>query len=293
MFIDIKRHDDWTQKDYFAYKALSNSDLKLMQDDPLLLKLSKEGKLNRNVSDAMTLGSAFDDFVLSPHLFKKNWKVIEDGEVPTTDNQKEFVRLIISGFEPSEAMASAYKKATMSGEEMYEMFKGFIELSAGSGKISRTMMTKIETMFHNLQEHEEALRIIADSDHQVCFTGIHEETGLEVKGMLDMLSKDGRFETDLKSTSEKWERIHLNWFKNRGYDTQRAMYAGLSGAVQTNLLICNTEGRNNAKLFDVTDHLETATKKLDRLIKEYDYRVLNDAWKHGIYYYSNGGYEYL
>jgi hypothetical protein len=293
MFVDIKRHDGWSQKDYFEYNALSNSDLKLMREDPLLLKLSKEGKLHRPVSDAMILGSAYDDFVLSPHLFEKNWEVVKDGETPTTDNQKEFVRLILAGLEPCEAMAASYKKPTMSGTEMYEMFKGFISMSAGGGKISQTMMNTIEAMFHNLQKHDEAMRLIAESRHQVCFTGIHEETGVEVKGMLDMLSLDGTVETDLKSTSEKWDRVHLNWFKNRGYDTQRAMYTGLSGANQSNLLVCNTEGRNNAKLFDVTDHLFTATKKLDRLINEYDYRVKNDAWEHGIYYYSNGGYEYL
>jgi hypothetical protein len=291
MFVNIKRHDNWTQKDYFAYKALSNSDLKMMQDDPFLLKLSKEGKLNRPVNDAMILGSAFDDFVLSPHLFEKNWQVVEDGEVPTTDNQRKFVELILAGLDPDEAIAEAYKKPTMSGTAMYEMFKNFISLSAGGGKISRTMMTTIETMFYNLQEHEVAMRLIADSEHQVCFTGIHEETGVEVKGMLDMLHPD--LELDLKSTSTPWKKINRFWISDRGYDTQRAMYCGLANRDTTGLLICATEGRNNARLFDVTEYLERATQKLDALIHEYDYRVKNDAWVHGLNYYKNNGWEYL
>jgi hypothetical protein len=46
-------------------------------------------------------------------------------------------------------------------------------------------------------------------------------------------------------------------------------------------------------LFDVTEYLERATQKLDALIHEYDYRVKNDAWVHGLNYYKNNGWEYL
>lgn len=296
MFIDIKRHNDWTQEQYFAHKALSNSDLRVMVDDPLLLKLKMDGKLKDTTSDAMTLGSAFDDYVLSPEQFKDKWKVIEVGEMPTTDNQKEFVRLVLAGLDPDEAISAAYKKPTMSGEEMYRQFAGFINISArGSGreKISTATMGTIEKMFAKLQRHEHAIDVIANSHHQVCFTGIHEETGVGVKGMLDMLSKDGTTETDLKSTSEKWGRINRFWFKGRMFDTQRAMYCGLSGATETNILVCQTEGVHRTGLFDVTGYLPEATRCLNELINEYEYRVKNDAWEHGIDYYFNGGREYL
>jgi hypothetical protein len=292
MFANIKRHGDWTQKDYFAYPALSNSDLKLMIDSPRKLRAKLDGDLPFTVTEPMALGSAYDDYVLSPHLFNERWDVVDVGDMPTTDNQKEFCRLIVAGFEPDEAIGEAYKKAPMTGEQMYALYSGWIRMMAGgSDMISDASMHTIRTMHANLERHEHAMRVIEDSDHQVCFTGIHEETGVEVKGMLDMLSKDGVYETDLKVTSTQRAKINGWWIKDRMYDTQRAMYGALSGARRSGFLVCESIAPHESYLIDYTDHMEYAYNRLNNLIVEYDWRQKNGFWERSMEYHTNGGWE--
>jgi len=158
-------------------------------------------------------------------------------------------------------------------------------------------------MEENTVKMPQALRRVTDSEHQVVYTGIHQDTGVLVKGMLDMLLPDE--ESDLKSTSKPWFEITGRWwFERSGYATQRAIYGALSKKEKSSLVVTRTEGRYDCRVFDTTARVaalkwrggkeqETALGQVDRLIREYDWRERNGYWEGSVEFYTNNGLEVL
>lgn len=300
MFTEIKRHN-WTQSQYFAFDAVSNSTLTRMDSDP--------SRTHDRIfeSSAMRLGTAFDQYLLDPETFKSEWTVIETDNTPSEGNQTEFAKLVLSGTGYEEAYRQSYVRYNEDkAKELYDSLEGWFFLKGSPKAISSADMKRLETMrasVYSLPKAVESIeRASRDGGFQVCFTGRHEETGLLCKGMLDIL--DENVEIDVKSTSSRWSQITKKWVEDRGYDTQRAMYAGLSGADASRLLIARTEDKMDARYFDVTARInammwrggrerETAFDKLDRLIREYKWRTEKNKWDHTMNYYANGGVEIL
>lgn len=287
MFVDIERHDDWTPADYFACDAVSNSLLARMVKDPA----TTFDKIEPN--DAMKLGSAADEFILTPERFEKNYTVVRDVAAPSGKNQSDFCSAIIAGKTPEEAMDAAYKKPPMPADEMYEMFRGWIELQTNPYALSEASQRTLNRLKENVMSHMAAAEIVRHGAKQVCYTGTHESTGVRVKGMIDVLWDD--MEVDLKTTSSKWEQVNRFWLRDRSYHTQRAMYTQLSGATSTAIIVVQTTGRHRCRVFDLTANLmeENWVGILDQRIREYAWRKENGYWDHAVQYYTNRGYETL
>lgn len=298
MFTDVRQRN-WTAEEYFAYPAVSNSDLTLMQGDPLQLMLRIDGKRREPYTDSMRMGNAFDDLILSPDKFDQ-WTVYENVEEPTTDLQRKFVKAIVNGFEPDEARDVAGYKRGPTGHELYETFAPYMRMVRDKKRLSQDESELLEKMAEHLWEHEAAREAVKYTEHQVCFTGIHKETGLEVKGMVDMLGDHQEY--DLKTTSNRWDQIMKPWWiSDRGYGTQRAMYCFLAGAyhkwdmtkVKSGLVITRTQQRHRTRCFDLSARLPAYADRLDLLLREYSWRVETGNWAHAVAYYENDGWEAL
>lgn len=286
MFSNIKRHN-WTPAEYHQHPAVSNSRLTRMRKDPTTTFDKVE------VNESMKLGSAFDDFLLLPDTFYRVWRVITDVESPSGENQTAFCRAIMAGATPDEAMDRAYKKPPMGAEEMAEKFAGWITLQTDDHALSDAQFNTLKYMKKSVMQHDGIVDLLNNSEKQVCFTAIHDETGLEVKGMLDILGES--VECDLKTTSTHWNKINRFWMRDRGYDTQRAMYVALSGATGTGILPVSTLGRHRCSLVDCTGVYEQERwdLRLSALLAEYKFRIDNGAWQFPIGYYKKSYWEVL
>lgn len=291
MFIDIVRHDDWTTEQYHAHDAFSNSGARTMAGDPYKFRQEELGAWKRPETRSMKMGKAFDELLLTPSLFRDNWTVVPDGDSPTTAQQSEFCKAILSGCDPEEAHAHNFKRTSKEqGLEMYANFTSYFALKDAHA-LSVDDKEVLDKMIESVGRHDRAAEIVRTAQTQVCFTGTHAETGVKVKGMIDCLLQDE--EVDVKWTEKPWDRINKWWLKDGFFHTQRAMYHGLAPRDRQSVLVVSAKGRYRTKLFDVTEFLEEATMRLNSLIKQYDWRVKNNAWDHGIAYYKFGGYEFL
>lgn len=299
MFYDIKEHQ-WTQEEYFAFDAVSNSLLKRMQDDPS----STFDKFYPN--ESMKLGSAFDQMILEPERFKNDWTVLEgETKSPSGENQSKFAKMVLAG----EGYENAYRESYVKYDEakakaLYKDLESWFMLKQNPNTISPDMNEFLLEMKQSIESIPKAVELIGSGKAQTCFTGRHEGTGLLVKGMLDLWDADSRTETDLKTTSLKWSQVTKRWLEDRNYDVQRAIYAGLTGAEKSHLIVTRTVPKWRTRVFDVTNRInlemwrggkerETAFEKADRLLNEFNWRKSHNEWSHYPDYYRNGGLEVL
>ena len=311
MFTD-SRILDLTEKEYFALDAVSNSTLTKMQKDPA----GTHDKIKGN--DAMKLGSAFDQFLLEPERFEREWTVIgAHHKSPSGENQSKFAKLVIAGEDCVDAYAQVYAKpSTEKAEALNDSLQDYFKLKMIPNTLTALQKWTLDAMKASVMGHARAKEIVdyavAEGATQTCYIGTHEETGLRVKGMLDIGSGPVFDECDIKTTSSPWYEVTGRyWFEKRGYDTQRAMYGGLlasAGGITRNLkqglMVVRTEGRHECRVFDVTSRLlddlwrggattEDADEKLNRLLKEYAWRDRTGNWERHTGFYKGNGVEVL
>jgi len=308
MFTNVKVHN-WTEQEYFGFDAVSNSLLKRMQDEPATTFESFKG------NDATKMGSAFDQMLLEPERFRKEWTVVEGVKATSGENQSKMAKAILNGVYPVQAYNSCYAKPNeKKALELHESWWGWLELQSNRNSLSEQQHNVLKQMKRNTLGHTRAKEIVDSGDAQVCLTGVHETTGLLVKGMVDIAWSSIFGECDVKTTSKPWSEITGRWFfEGRNYDTQRALYGSLLRAsgdypafetFRQGLIVVRTTGRLDCRVFDVSERLmeeryrgadfrETAFEKLERLLVEYEWRKSTENWDHRTGYYKNNGIEVL
>ncbi len=301
-FRDVKRVEISSPEDYFNPKegsplegAVSNSDCSLLAESPRKYRDTKDGIIDRDEKSGYRIGSAFDSLVLTPVAFYEDYSIVpEDVTTPNTDMQKAFYSLLAEGTSEKEAARMAgYQRAPKQG-----LFDKLLEFgSSHEGKILLPWEDArlIERMLERILRHPLIPNIITASEKQAVFVGIHEDTGLKVKCMIDLLweYKEGSTVTvDLKSTAATNRRAFRQDFYKYGYDKQAALYSQVAGA-ETAAIIAVSKVSSWHQAVPLYDYLEEGEKKAEYLLEAMAWHMETNTWDHSYECFCGDGWEAL
>ncbi len=170
-------------KDYFSRTEVSNSDLSLIKQSwSHFLE-----KNRRQTTDAMTFGKAFDQLLLRPVEFHKNF-IIAPQEID---------------------------RRTKEGKLMYQSL-----IESGRDILTSSDWTNLNLMKNNVETHPISSRIIKESEKEGSFTGILE--GVEVRCKIDIFNQGYLF--DIKTCQSAQSSEFKRTFASYGYHRQMAFY---------------------------------------------------------------------
>lgn len=252
MYKDIERHSV-TQEEYFRMDGISNSDIGLYLTSPKMYRAKINGLYPEKKNDAMLIGSAFDTMLLEPECFDERYALVPDVPAPTTDMQKALAAAMSSGLGMDEAFAEAgYKSANKATWESLIPYVRFMKGLGGREAITAQQYENMEAMKRSTLLNKHAAAAIAAGEKQVVFTARHIETGLLVKGMLDILTRDAV--VDLKTTGESVGRFTHKIFQ-RAYDRQMGHYTALAGVDCGRFIAVERDGYNECDCFELSDEV--------------------------------------
>lgn len=294
-FTDVRRVDISSPQEYFAIDAVSNSDLTLLAESPSQYKDTKDGLIEREEKSGYHLGSVFDSLVLTPDAFYEDYAIVPaDIETPTTDMQTLYFRFLGEGVSEKEAARLAgYTRAPKAG-----LFDRLLEFRAeNEGKIALSWADagNIERMQKNIMAHPLIPKILEESEKQVVFTATHEETGLAVKCMIDLLwerQPDSFVTVDVKSTITTDRRAFRSHFFRYAYDRQASYYSEISGA-ETAAIIAVSKLSNWHQAMPLYDYLDEGALKASALLEAMAWHKETDSWGYSYECVHADGWEAL
>jgi len=303
-FKDVQRVEISSPEDYFSpaegsplYGAVSNSDLGMIGDGPTgprKYRDTKDGVIEREEKSGYKIGHAFDSLVLTPEAFYEDYSIVpKDIPTPTTELQVGMYKLMAEGASEKEAARMAgYKKAPAKG-----IFDKLLEFgSSHEGKILLSWEDAglIERMHERMLRHLLIPTILEQSEKQVVFVGVHEETGLKVKCMIDLLWNwgGGLVNVDLKSTATTNKRDFKRDFFKYGYDRQAAVYNAVSGA-ETAAIIAVSKVSGWHQAIPLYDYLEEGQRKAEYLLQAMAWHMETNNWDHSYECFCGDGWEAL
>jgi len=285
MYKDITQHVDCTQEEYFAMDGISNSDVSLFYRSPSLYKAKLEGLYPQVISTPMRIGSAFDCLLLEPQDFEDRFSVTPHGmATPTTDKQEELVKAIRTGLDMQECFALAgYARPD---PKTYNRLMPYAEHLAEVGSrttISSDEYDTLQNMLESVRSNPVASQAVDNTTKQSVFTATHEETGLLVKGMLDMVGPS--YVCDLKTTGEEVSKFPRKiWSYN--YDRQIAHYALLAGVEKCRFVAVESKGLNECDVFELhIDRFESGVEKMHQALVDMKASSV-DNYTHRAHFYT-------
>jgi len=285
MYREITEHIGCTQAEYFAMDGISNSDVNLFQRSPYLYKAKLEGMYSSPVSDPMRMGSAFDCLLLEPHLWVDQYIVTPLGmDTPTTSKQVGLVKAMRSGLDMQECFTLAgYARPD---PKTFHKLKPYIDFLADVGSrttISADEYSTLQNMLESVRDNPVASQSLQETTKQIVYTATHEETGLTVKGMLDMVGGD--YVCDLKTTGEEVSRFPRKIW-NYNYDRQIAHYASLAGVDVCRFIAVERGHLNEVDVFELhIDRVESGREKMHQALLDI-HASSQDGFKHRAHFYS-------
>ena len=201
---------------YSALKAFSKS-----PRDFIAYKLKPKSPKN----ESQIFGSLCDCFLTTPERFESDFVVI--GSIPTSDNQKGFVKDMFDGFSKEDAYARNYKAGGV--DKVWDAVGDYVE-AYQSGKMVCTakMEQDARAIVANLKKSELIMQFVDSCD---TFQTKIEWTyrGWKFKGFLDASGRaliiDFKFSKD--SDPDKFERDIVNY----DYFMQMGMYHEQNGGL--------------------------------------------------------------
>ena len=267
MYTDIQRHDV-TQEEYFEMEGISNSDVSLFYKSPRLYKAKAEGLWSNTQSQPMLMGSAFDTLLLEPNEFERRFFVMPSGvSEPTTEMQRRLVDAICMGMDAHEGFAYAeYKRPEPKTWNKLQPWADAITEKGSRDAISWRDYQDLVSMLESVTDLPAASRAINESEAQVVFTATHKDTGLRVKGMLDLLGPN--YVCDIKTTGEEVYRFPSKIYRY-DYDRQMGHYCALAGLECGRFIAVERNNLNEADCFELShERLEGGMKKMDRALRD-------------------------
>lgn len=170
-------------EDYFARTEISNSDLSMI-DLSYAHYLEKERK---HVTEAMTFGKAFDQYLLRPSEFHLNFVIAPED----------------------------MDRRTAAGKQTYRDL-----INSGRTVLTVKDWTNLNIMKDNVNSHPIASNIIKNSENEGSFTGIIE--GVEVRCKVDLINQNYLF--DVKTCQSARASEFKKDVANRNYHRQMAFY---------------------------------------------------------------------
>ncbi len=284
MYTEIKQID-CTQDEYFALDGISNSDVNLFQRSPHLYKAKLEGMYSTPVSDPMRMGSAFDCLLLEPHLWADQYVVTPLGmETPTTSKQVGLVKAMRSGMDMQECFRLAgYARPDPKTFHKLKPYTEFLAEVGSRATISADEYTSLKNMLDSVRDNPVASQAVSECTKQVIYTAIHEETGLAVKGMLDMVGED--YVCDLKTTGEEVSRFPRKIW-NYNYDRQIAHYASLASVDVCRFIAVERGHLNECDVFELhIDRVESGREKMNQALVDIKASSV-DNYTHRAHFYT-------
>lgn len=169
--------------EYFSMKEISNSDLSLIE-------LSYAHYLEKNlkkVTEAMTFGKAFDQYLLRPSEFHLNFIIAPDD----------------------------MDRRTAAGKQTYRDL-----MNSGRTVLTVKDWVNLNLMKDNVNSHPVASNIIKNSENEGSFTG--EINGVEVRCKIDIFNQGYLF--DVKTCQSARASDFKKDIANRNYHRQMAFY---------------------------------------------------------------------
>ena len=291
MYTNIQRHDI-TQEEYFALPGISNSDVSLFYRSPSRYKAKLDGLPEERTTKPMLMGSAFDTLLLEPHLFERNYFVMPAGIIsPSSAMQERLVDAMMLDYGMGEAFDYAgYKNPN---PKTWNDLKPWVDMRLSAGRratISNEDYHNLKRMLDSVRDNPAASQAVSESEAQVVFTATHEETGLEVKGMLDLLGPD--YVADIKTTGEEVYRFPAKLFRY-DYDRQMGHYTALAGLDCGRFIAVEREHLNECDCIELSwERLDAGRRKMDRALKDIKASSA-DNYTHRAHHYTNGGWRVL
>ena len=283
---DIHRID-CEPAEYFEIEAVSNSDTGNLKKSPRYYRDIQDGVVEKEIIEAMKFGSAYDSYLLTKRDFHAHYAVAPEMNTPTTDMQVAFVNLLIAGSDEDEARSLAgYTNKRVKASD-FDEYVAFSAENADKITISSADFNLVERMADSLPP--EAKKIIAEAEKQVVLVGTHEETGLLVKGMSELLWEG--MVVDLKTAGVEPSQFRRAFFQ-RGYDRQLGLYTALAGKEAGGIMAC-FKHPVESHLYDTTEYLEEGRAKADDLLRQMAWHLTHDKWDMTAEAYMNNGWEAL
>ena len=242
-FIHEIKNSIESEQDYHDSIPVSQTDLKKLARGP---RYFREAKLKReeeeepyvDMNKYLKMGTMVEQKLLEPERFEENFIEQAEMETPSSPNQKEFVKLILSGeYGMVEAHNKAYANSNPSkASKLYESLEKYINFqseSQGKGVYSQDEKETLLRVTGDIMSHNKASRLLLeDSVYENTWTQLPlfaEINNVFVKGLIDRLvqiNEDHFYLIDLKTTSKPLSNFGYH-FLRRKYYIQLAMYTRL------------------------------------------------------------------
>ncbi|MDO5686453.1 MAG: PD-(D/E)XK nuclease-like domain-containing protein [Neisseria sp.] len=175
--------------DYHAHPAISKSGLDKIAQSPAHYRSSIfEPHIQ---TDAMVIGSAFHDFVLSPHVFETSYTVLPSDFDGRKKDGKELMRII---------------------------------QESGRIALKHEWFTTIKNMATSVRRHPRAAALLSSGEAEASIFWTDHETGLECRCRPDFIHEKGIL-VDLKSTVSASPDDFAKSAANLRYHVQDAFYS--------------------------------------------------------------------
>lgn len=238
----LQVNDEWYYNDT---TKVSNSHLKiLLEGGPEALE--NYYKYGSEDNPAFAFGRAFHMFILEPHLFTKNYWILDDTEIC-----KE-----IGGKRPS---------ATKKYKEWLEQVS---QDNLGKEMISFNDVNRLEEMKSKLYSIPQVVTLLKDTQREVVYN--RSINGVDCKGKLDAV-KPNHLIIDLKTTSkcpspEQFSRD----FRNYSYDQQMAFYSALADVPEACIIAIQKVKPYTVGVYMVSkESMEQGTQKYEYALELY------------------------
>lgn len=181
---------------YHARPEVSNSKLAKLAKSPLNywahFVAPEDQRVVSTQTDALVEGAAFHCLTLEPHLFDKRFYKLPDG-----------VR--------RDARTKVYQQ--------------HLEDAGDRLIVPAKAMVAVEAMSEAVLAHDKARELIEGADYRECTVlWTDEDTGIECRGRIDLLSTSREYMIDLKKTRDAAPHRFNKSIFDYGYDRQCAMY---------------------------------------------------------------------
>lgn len=182
-------------EDYFKDPSLSRSDLLQLSNSFLHYQASK--LVPHETSEAMDVGSALHDLVLTPHVFNKKY-----------------------------IQKPSYDRRTKQGKIDYEKF---LEDNPGKILLSGDDFLNVTNMAQVLYENPQSARLLENCIKEVAVFWIDPVTNLPCKLRADAINTEHKYILDIKTTKNASKKEFSRSIFNLRYDIQAAFYlAGMN-----------------------------------------------------------------
>jgi hypothetical protein len=237
-----------TEKEYRDNPAVSNSDLnyyrKFGLDAYRLYKEKGIGKIQE--TEPMKLGTLIHCLILEPDKFNERYYVF-DGETPTTQQMKNFCKLLSEDEDISVAYEKCYSVKSLSKKEVRERAKEKEDKLLPYIKSLKLSKDKVIINTEDLAKATEIVRKYEKANFiktiaETCGLDkdsleLHSETmifakllEIDIKGKIDLIinDKDGNYViVDLKTSVNPFYDEFIKSIENYKYDRELAYYRSL------------------------------------------------------------------